>query len=166
MSLSPGWEVISCPLLTTKVSGSALSPLARTWRGVPVWGDAQHNPSCCCCCFLQCLSTHQTNCSPPAGPKSRLSLGLRSRTPHARGFREPSGEGLHNEIAGYTLLSCDLDRVYFDITLKFSNTKDCYIVRCSEWLILLHFLPPVVIWSLSLSEWMKGKMIPTTGLKT
>lgn len=32
-SLSPGWEVISCLLLTAKVFGSTLSPLARTWGG-------------------------------------------------------------------------------------------------------------------------------------
>lgn len=43
LSLSPGWEVISCPLLTGKVFGSTLSPLARTWGEgvVPVGGDAQ-----------------------------------------------------------------------------------------------------------------------------
>lgn len=41
--LSPGWEVTSCPLLITKVFGSSLSALTRTWgRGVvPVRGDAQ-----------------------------------------------------------------------------------------------------------------------------
>lgn len=93
VSLSPGREVISCPLLTAKVLGSTLSPLARRGggRGFPVRGDAQLSPSCRCCCFLLCLSSHQADCSPPravkgleVGVKSRLSLGFITQTGWSR----------------------------------------------------------------------------------